>query len=98
MRFHYTEHYLGIKEVWRDLVQGSTANSSIKKHGAAHPKAFAPGNFTLTLVLSILGAIVGIQVLVNLGITPNTSLVGALIAMSLARIPLRAFSGYRSIH
>jgi uncharacterized oligopeptide transporter (OPT) family protein len=49
-------------------------------------------------MLAVLGAVVGIQLLVSLGITPNTSLIGALVAMSLARIPLRAFSGYRSIH
>lgn len=61
-------------------------------------KALAPGNLILTLVLSAFGAIVGIQILVSLGITPNTSLIGALVAMALARIPLKMFMGYRSIH
>src|SRR5690606_10669940 len=36
--------------------------------------------------------------LATLGITPNTSLIGALAAMALARIPMRMFRGYRSIH
>lgn len=63
-----------------------------------HPRALAPANLLLTLALSLCGAVVGIQMLVSLGITPNTSLIGALAAMALARIPLSAFAGYRSIH
>jgi len=63
-----------------------------------HPRALAPANLLLTLVLSVFGAIIGIQMLVSLGITPITSLIGALVAMSLARIPLPGFRGFRSIH
>ncbi len=65
---------------------------------AGHPRALAPGNLILTVVLSVFGAIVGIQLLASLGITPSTSLIGALAAMSLARIPLRMFQGFRSVH
>ena len=50
------------------------------------------------MVLSVFGAIVGIQLLASLGITPNTSLIGALAAMALARIPLAMFRGFRSVH
>ncbi|MDM0046185.1 OPT/YSL family transporter [Variovorax dokdonensis] len=64
----------------------------------SHPRALAPGNFILTVVLSVFGAIVGIQLLASLGITPSTSLIGALAAMSLARIPLAMFKGFRSVH
>ncbi|WP_328868187.1 OPT/YSL family transporter [Streptomyces sp. NBC_00304] len=63
-----------------------------------HPRALAPGNLILTVVLSLFGAAVGVQLLATLGITPSTSLVGALAAMTLARIPLAAFRGYRSVH
>ena len=38
------------------------------------------------------------QLIVTLGITANTSLIGALAGMALARIPLAAFARYRSIH
>ncbi|MFG2675459.1 hypothetical protein [Streptomyces sp. NPDC048445] len=62
------------------------------------PRALAPGNLILTVVLSLFGAVVGMQLLATLGITPSTSLVGALAAMTLARIPLAAFRGYRSVH
>jgi uncharacterized oligopeptide transporter (OPT) family protein len=63
-----------------------------------HPKALAPANLVLTLILSVFGAIVGIQMMVSLGIAPSTSLIGALVAMSLARLPMAAFRGFRSIH
>lgn len=75
--------------------QDSTGSQALR---SLHPRAFAADNLLLTIALSVMGAIVGIQVLVTLGITPNTSLVGALVAMALARIPLRAFFGFRSIH
>lgn len=64
----------------------------------AHPRALAPRNLLLTVVLSIFGAIVGVQVLASVGITPSTSIIGALVAMTLARIPLLVFRGYRSVH
>lgn len=50
------------------------------------------------VLLSVLGAIIGVQLITTLGVTPNTSIIGALIAMLLARIPLRMFQRYRSIH
>ena len=50
------------------------------------------------MVLSVFGAIVGIQMLASLGITPSTSLIGALAAMTLARVPLAMFRGLRSVH
>jgi uncharacterized oligopeptide transporter (OPT) family protein len=64
----------------------------------AHPRALAADNLILTVVLSVFGAIVGIQLLASLGITPSTSLIGALAAMTLARIPLAMFRGFRSVH
>ena len=45
-----------------------------------------------------MGAIIGVQLIVTLGITANTSLIGALAGMALARIPLAAFMRYRSVH
>ncbi|MFE3515199.1 OPT/YSL family transporter [Streptomyces sp. NPDC059166] len=52
----------------------------------------------LSVAVSVFGAVVGIQVLTSLGITPSTSLIGALVAMTLARIPLAVFRRYRSAH
>jgi len=78
----------------------ATALAPLQDHTppALHPKALAPANLVLTLVLSVFGAIVGIQMLASLGITPSTSLIGALAAMTLARVPLAMFRGFRSVH
>ncbi|MFJ8885297.1 OPT/YSL family transporter [Streptomyces sp. NPDC102402] len=66
--------------------------------GRRHPRALAPGNLILTVVLSVFGAVVGVQLLATLGVTPSTSLIGALAAMTLARVPLALFRGFRSVH
>jgi uncharacterized oligopeptide transporter (OPT) family protein len=63
-----------------------------------HPSTFSPATFALLTVLAIFGAIVGIQLIVQLGVTPNTSIIGALVAMILARVPIALFARYRSIH
>jgi uncharacterized oligopeptide transporter (OPT) family protein len=63
-----------------------------------HPRFFEPAVFALIAPLCIFGAIIGIQLMVNLGIAANTSLIGALAAMGLARLPVAIFARYRSIH
>ncbi|KJC35953.1 membrane protein [Bradyrhizobium sp. LTSP885] len=63
-----------------------------------HPKLFEPSTLILVVVLSVFGAIIGLQLLTTLGVTPNTSMIGALVAIGLARIPLALFQRYRSIH
>jgi len=63
-----------------------------------HPTIFEPATLILVTVLCVIGAIIGMQLLVTLGVTANTSIVGALIAMALARLPMGAFSRFRSIH
>ncbi len=63
-----------------------------------HPSLFEPLTFTLIMLLSVFGAIIGMQLLVSLGVTANTSLIGAIAAMVLARIPLNLFIRYRSVH
>jgi uncharacterized oligopeptide transporter (OPT) family protein len=52
----------------------------------------------LLVLLSAFGAVIGTQLILTLGVTPNTSIIGALVAMLLARIPLALFARYRSIH
>lgn len=74
------------------------APSHTAGEGRRHPRALAPGNLILTVVLSVFGAVVGVQLLATLGVTPSTSLIGALAAMTLARVPLVLFRGFRSVH
>jgi uncharacterized oligopeptide transporter (OPT) family protein len=50
------------------------------------------------VVLSIVGAIVGLQLITTLGITANTSIIGALVAIGASRIPIAFFRQFRSVH
>ena len=63
-----------------------------------HPKVTEPFTLVLIVVLSIFGAIVGLQLITTLGITANTSIIGALVAMAIARVPLAYFRSFRSVH
>jgi uncharacterized oligopeptide transporter (OPT) family protein len=63
-----------------------------------HPRFIELGSLLLIAPLCVVGAIIGVQLIVTLGITANTSLIGALAGMALARIPLAAFIRYRSVH
>jgi uncharacterized oligopeptide transporter (OPT) family protein len=65
---------------------------------ARHPSTFAPATLVFLIVLCLFGAVIGVQLILQLGITPNTSIIGALLAMLLARVPLGIFARYRSIH
>ncbi|MEV7086410.1 OPT family oligopeptide transporter [Streptomyces sp. NPDC093085] len=48
--------------------------------------------------MSVLGALIGIVLITSLGISPNTAVIGALIAMMIGRIPLGALMRMRSQH
>ncbi|ACS84071.1 Oligopeptide transporter OPT superfamily protein [Musicola paradisiaca Ech703] len=78
--------------------QLSSSDVNAGSHTGAHPRAFAPGTLLLLLALSIFGAIVGVQLLTTLGVTPNTSIIGAMMAMIVARIPLQSMARFRSVH
>src|SRR5918993_1812402 len=80
----------------------TTADGRLSGHEDAvpgrHPKVTEPFTLVLIIVLSIFGAIVGLQLITTLGITANTSIIGALVAMAVARVPLAYFRSYRSVH
>lgn len=63
-----------------------------------HPRTFAPPVLVPLIALSLVGAIVGVELLTSLGVTPNTALVGAISAMLLGRLPVAGLSAFRSIH
>lgn len=63
-----------------------------------HPRTLALPVLVPLVVLSAVGAIVGVQLLTSLGVTPNTALIGAIAAMLLGRVPGAAFAPFRSIH
>lgn len=59
--------------------------------------AFEPMTLGLGIILAILSAIICMQIIGKVGVTPNTSLIGAIVAMVLARIPSAMFSKYKSL-
>lgn len=65
---------------------------------AEHPKAWDPRVLILGIPLCLVGCIIGLELIVRTGVTPNTSIIGALFAILLSRIPIRFFKEYRNVH
>ncbi len=63
-----------------------------------HPAFFSLSSLILIAPLCVLGAIIGTELITTLGITTNSSLIGALAGMALARLPMAIFSHYKSTH
>lgn len=63
-----------------------------------HPSAFEAGVLVLNIAMAVLGAIIGLELITRLGISTNTSIIGALIAILLARIPLRALKAFLDLN
>jgi uncharacterized oligopeptide transporter (OPT) family protein len=76
-------------------------NTAPRKSGhaanAPHVKALEPGTLILSLIVSAASAIICMQIISRIGFTPNTSIIGALIAMSLARLPFERLKKFRSL-
>ncbi|MFD7522609.1 OPT/YSL family transporter [Paenibacillus chitinolyticus] len=70
----------------------------VKEKEKKHPSIFEPFALILNIVTSVIGAIIGMQLVTTLGVTPNTAIIGALVAMLIARIPVMIFRKYKSIH
>ncbi|GAB1428985.1 OPT/YSL family transporter [Aminivibrio sp.] len=62
-----------------------------------HVKALEIKTLLLSLIVSALSAIICMQIISRIGFTPNTSILGALIAMTLARIPIKSMMEFRSL-
>ncbi len=90
-----------------DLPEGRTdtgksttgLNPVIEKHlKLPHPKTVELGTVVMIILTSMLGAIIGLELIVRLGITANTSIIGALIAVAVGLIPGKLFVGFKNIH
>ncbi len=62
------------------------------------PKVKEPAVFVVAIIVAILGCIVGLQVQIHTGTTPDTSIVGAIFAILIAQIPLRWLKPFKNIH
>lgn len=59
--------------------------------------AFEPGTVVLGSILAILSAIICMQILGKVGVSANTSILGAIFAMLLAKFPLTALGKFKSL-
>ena len=90
--------HVGRGSAMSDLTAEPNDSRAATRFAHRIPASLRLGSLLLIAPLCVVGAIIGVQLIVTLGITANTSLIGALAGMALARIPLAAFTRYRSIH
>ncbi|MDY3868132.1 MAG: OPT/YSL family transporter [Pyramidobacter sp.] len=62
-----------------------------------HVKAFERNTLVVSILMAVFAAIICMQIISRIGTTPNTSVIGALFAMALARMPLSSFKSFRSL-
>lgn len=62
------------------------------------PKIFEPITFIIIIITCILGAVIGMELIINLGISANTSIIGALIAVLISMVPLKIFQSLKNVH
>ncbi|MPY54708.1 OPT family oligopeptide transporter [Streptomyces acidicola] len=75
-----------------------TAAEATSARVEAHPRAFEPVTLVITVLMSVLGALIGIVLITSLGVSPNTAVIGALVAMLIGRIPVGVLARMRSQH
>ena len=63
-----------------------------------HPRAFEPATLALLVICAAVGSVIGLQIITTLGVTPNTALIGVLVAVALSRVPLAVLRPFRSVH
>lgn len=78
-------------------VKFETAITEEKSTLKERVSAFEPATLLLGIVLSALSAVICMQIIGKVGVTPNTSLIGAIIAMLMCRMPIQSFKKFRSL-
>lgn len=63
-----------------------------------HPKVWEPATLIFGIIVAILGVMIGCELITRVGITPNTSVIGAIGAMLIARISITVLSNFRDVH
>ncbi len=60
-----------------------------------HISALNPAILLVNIFVSVIGAIVGLELIARLGISTNTSIIGALFAIIISRLPLKFLKVFR---
>ncbi|MBK0331555.1 OPT/YSL family transporter [Brachybacterium sp. MASK1Z-5] len=79
-------------------MSSSPAASVSERAAAQHPRAFEPVTALITLAVSLLGAAIGIHMITTLGVSPNTSVIGAVIAMLIGRVGFAGLHRMRDVN
>ncbi|WP_432879232.1 OPT/YSL family transporter [Kribbella sp. CA-245084] len=69
-----------------------------KSQTTKHPRAFEPATLVLLIICAAVGSVIGLQIITTLGVTPNTALIGVLVAIAISRVPLAVLRPFRSVH
>ena len=77
-----------------DLTEGSGSSMGNK---TSKIKAFEPATVFIGTILAVLSAIVCMQILGKVGVSANTSILGAIFAMLVSRIPTASMKGFRNL-
>ena len=75
--------------------QDAQAGSAARAPASPLAHFWEPVLLVVSLMLSVLGAIIGMQLIVTLGISANTSIIGALLAIVFSRIPIEVARRFR---
>jgi uncharacterized oligopeptide transporter (OPT) family protein len=67
-----------------------------KKRGR-HPSIFEPTSLFFGILFALLGAIIGLELITRVGITPNSSIIAVVAAIALSRIPLAPLRRFRDL-
>ena len=63
-----------------------------------HVKAFDPMILVVTILASCFGAIIDLELLTRVGVSQNTSIIGALLAVVISMIPGKLFRRFKNVH
>ncbi len=62
-----------------------------------HPSVFEPTTLAFAIVFAVVGTIIGLELLTRIGISANTSIIAAITAIAVSRIPVALFSQFRDL-
>lgn len=70
----------------------------MNKENRRHPSALEPGILLVNILTSIIGVIIGLELIVRIGISTNTSIIGALLAIIVSKIPVKFFRTFKDVN
>jgi uncharacterized oligopeptide transporter (OPT) family protein len=73
-------------------VQGEAGNARRR-----HPSIFEPTSLFFGVLFAVLGAIIGLELITRVGITPSSSIIAVVAAIALSRIPLAPLRRFRDL-